>query len=342
MRANHATKAPEPVRRAVGAARRPGGRWLPRPRVVAAGGALLAQLWGLGAAGAYAAAAGPLPEPVSRTVGRTLDGGPVLDGGSAGHPVDAAGQGAASHSPGPVPTGQAAARRPSADLAPADLAPAGQSGSGRAAPGRTPPGLAASPGVLGRLAEPATAAVPVPALSAAAAPVTGLLQDRIRAGDLPLPGQRASVPDAFAIASGLLAAAPVQTRSAETRASRDADTGEPAAEPGRTGGGGAPAGPSAPTATGSHGSAAPLPDHEAADRRAQAAGHSGAGGGESARTAVADRSAPHESPAVTGTAAEFTGHGLSGTGTAVLAPIAAGLLLTGAAMCKHRGLPRGH
>jgi hypothetical protein len=26
----------------------------------------------------------------------------------------------------------------------------------------------------------------------------------------------------------------------------------------------------------------------------------------------------------------------------VLAPIAAGLLLTGAAMCKHRGLPRGH
>ncbi|MFD7580362.1 hypothetical protein ACFV61_18375, partial [Kitasatospora sp. NPDC059817] len=32
----------------------------------------------------------------------------------------------------------------------------------------------------------------------------------------------------------------------------------------------------------------------------------------------------------------------SATATAVLAPIAAGLLLTGAAMCKHRGLPRGH
>ncbi|MBO1419996.1 hypothetical protein J0670_36040, partial [Streptomyces sp. FH025] len=35
-------------------------------------------------------------------------------------------------------------------------------------------------------------------------------------------------------------------------------------------------------------------------------------------------------------------NGGSATATAVLAPIAAGLLLTGAAMCKHRGLPRGH
>ncbi|MGV9270675.1 hypothetical protein ACWDRR_39240 [Kitasatospora sp. NPDC003701] len=337
MRANHATKAPEPVRRADGAARRPGGRWLPRPRVVAAGGALLAQLWGLGASNACAAAAGPLPEPVSRTVGRTLGGGPVLDGESAGHPAGAAGQGApphesTAHSPGREPAGQAL---------PGQEAP-GRAPAGQAAPGSAAPGQAASPGVLGQLAVPAAAAVPVAGLDAATAPVGGLLQDRIRAGGLPLPGQRASVPDAFAIASGLLGSAPAPTRPDGTRASRDGDPGGPAAEPGRAGGPTAPAAQPAPAAGGSHGPATPPPAHAPADRRDRTAGEPVPDSAETARAAASEHSAPHESVAVAGPATAPAGHGLAGTGTAVLAPITAGLLLTGAAMCKHRGLPRGH
>ncbi|MEV0531271.1 hypothetical protein [Kitasatospora sp. NPDC050463] len=341
MRANHATKAPEPVRRADGAARRPGGRWLPRPRLVAAGGALLAQLWGLGASGAYAAAIGPLPEPVNRTVGRTLGGGPVLDGESAGHPAGAAGQDApahesSAHSPGQKPSG-----RTSTDQTPVDQTPAGQAPSGQAAPGQ-----AASPGVLGQLTGPAATAVPVPVLDAATVPVGGLLQDRIRAGGLPLPGQRASVPDAFAIASGLLGTAPAQTRSGGVRASRDGDTGGPVAEPGRAGGSTAPTAPTArpaPAAGGPHDLAAAPPVREPADHRDRTTGQPGPDGAEAtARAAAADHSAPHESLAATGPVAAPAGYGLAGTGTAVLAPIAAGLLLTGAAMCKHRGLPRGH
>ncbi len=41
-------------------------------------------------------------------------------------------------------------------------------------------------------------------------------------------------------------------------------------------------------------------------------------------------------------AAAPVGTGTTGTSAAVLVPITAGLLLTGAAMYKHRGLPRGH
>ncbi|WP_188308186.1 hypothetical protein, partial [Streptomyces sp. CBMA123] len=61
MRANHATEPQEPAPRGVAGARRAFARWLPRPRTVAAGGALLAQLWGVGATGAYAAAAAAEP-----------------------------------------------------------------------------------------------------------------------------------------------------------------------------------------------------------------------------------------------------------------------------------------
>ncbi|MFJ9953512.1 hypothetical protein [Kitasatospora sp. NPDC091207] len=341
MRANHAAKAPEPVRPAVVAARRPGGRWLPRPRVLAAGGALLAQLWGLGAATAYAAA-GPLPEPVSRTVGRTLDGGPVLDGGSAEHSAGTADQGAPPHHPTSAHSPQQAAP----DRAAPDHAPAGQPLPGhpppdQAAPQQAAPGQAASPGVLGQLTDPAVAAVPVPGLETATAPVGSLLQDRIRAGGLPLPGQRASLPDAFAIASGLLGPTPAQTRATGTRASRDGDPGGPAAEPRRAGGAPAPAASPAPPAGGSHGTAAPPPAHDSADHR-EHAGRPGPDGGESTRAVTSDRAAARENPTVTDTAATPAGHGLAGTGTAVLAPITAGLLLTGAAMCKHRGLPRGH
>ncbi|WP_344337318.1 hypothetical protein, partial [Kitasatospora putterlickiae] len=44
----------------------------------------------------------------------------------------------------------------------------------------------------------------------------------------------------------------------------------------------------------------------------------------------------------TRTAAVTVAHDTTGTATSVLAPITAGLLLTGAAMYKHRGLPKGH
>ncbi|MFE2724429.1 hypothetical protein [Kitasatospora sp. NPDC059327] len=334
MRANHAAKAPEPARPAVVAARRPGGRRLTRPRVLAAGGALLAQLWGLGAATAWAAA-GPLPEPVSRTVGRTLDGGPLLDEGSAEHSAGTPDQGAPPHPTSAHSPGQAVPQQ----AAPQQAAPDGTT------PQQAAPGQAAAPGALGQLADPAGAAVPVPGLDAATAPVGSLLQDRIRAGGLPLPGQRASLPDAFAIASGLLgptsAQTPAQARASGTRASRDGDPGGPAAEPGRAAGTTAPAASPAPVAGGSHGPAAPPPAHDSADHRDRT-GQPGPDGGERARAAASDRPAPHENPTVTDTAATPAGQGLSGTGTAVLAPIAAGLLLTGAAMCKHRGLPRGH
>ncbi|MFE7532634.1 hypothetical protein ACFU7Y_44170, partial [Kitasatospora sp. NPDC057542] len=97
MRANHATKPQEPAPRGVAGARRGIARWLPRPRSVAAAGALLAQLWGFGAPGAYAAAADPPPGPARPAVRRALHGalaldrpvlgGPALDGQSAERPV---------------------------------------------------------------------------------------------------------------------------------------------------------------------------------------------------------------------------------------------------------------
>ncbi|MBO1418476.1 hypothetical protein J0670_28210, partial [Streptomyces sp. FH025] len=103
MRANHATKPQEPAPRGVDGARRALARWLPHPRAVAVGGALLAQLWGVGAPGAYAATADPptgRTEPaVRRTHGvTTLDGQSAVRPAEPGHPAD----GAPAHSPAPV------------------------------------------------------------------------------------------------------------------------------------------------------------------------------------------------------------------------------------------------
>ncbi|MEU6235664.1 hypothetical protein [Kitasatospora sp. NPDC047058] len=171
-----------------------------------------------------------------------------------------------------------------------------------------------------------------------AAPVGSVLQDRIRAGGLPLPGQQAAVPDAFAIASGLLDAAPAQDRPAAARAPRDAG-GEEAAVPGPAGAADAGA---APPASGQHGLSAPPPVRVSDDRRGEAPGRPGGPDGGGVRSTLQDLSAPREDLALAATATAPAGQGLAGTGTAVLAPIAAGLLLTGAAMYKHRGLPRGH
>ncbi|WP_031069846.1 hypothetical protein [Streptomyces sp. NRRL WC-3742] len=259
MRANQADQ-PEATPTVSGTAagtglRRGIGRWLPRPRAVAAGGALIAQLWGFGGAVASAANAEP---PRDRN-----------------HP---------------------AVRR----------APQG----GVEAPGEDAVGT-----------------------------VGGVLNERIRSGGLPLPGQQAALPDAlpdaFALASGLLPTVPAQARPAETRASRN---GEPAAPP---------------TVTRQRGTAErPREARQPAEVRTEATPTAGASGtataapgavaGQAVVGDVASGGGSPEAIALTDTATVTEIGDGSATAIAVLAPIGAGLLLTGAAMCKHRGLPRGH
>ncbi|MFE7560753.1 hypothetical protein [Kitasatospora sp. NPDC057500] len=296
MRANHATRGPDPVRRTVGggwrAARRTVRRWLPRPRAVAAGGALLAQLWGFGAPASCAAGTEGLPEPAGRTVGRALTDDAAAGGDPAGGLLD------------------------------------GLAGA--------VPGVATDVLVL----EP----------DAATSSIGSALQEVIRAGGLPLPGQRAAVPDAFAPeVQELLGAAPAQVRPVEARATRgEAPDGpsDPSARPGDgrpSRPGGAPHGPAAP----------PPPPAAPGPSAHPAAGHGAAVGGGSGRTDGREHrpttpGVPALDPPVTltgtatGTAAVTVAHDTAGTATAVLAPITAGLLLTGAAMYKHRGLPKGH
>ncbi|MFJ9694052.1 hypothetical protein [Kitasatospora sp. NPDC101183] len=239
------------------------GRWLPSPRAVAAGGALLAQLWGFGGAAASAATAEP-----------------------------------------PQERGHSAVRR--------------------------------APQVIGELGEGAAGAV------GAVGDVGGVLQERIRSGGLPLPGQQAALPDAFALASGLLPTVPAQARPAETRASREGGPADQptvprqrtAADRPRAAGQspGARTEAAQPVAAGGAGTAAP---------GAGAAGGAGPASGASAGAGTAGGGSP-EAIALADTATVTDLGDGSATATAVLAPIAAGLLLTGAAMCKHRGLPRGH
>ncbi|MFD5431460.1 hypothetical protein ACFWJ4_04665 [Kitasatospora sp. NPDC127067] len=303
MRANHATKPQEPAPRGGAGARRGIARWLPRPRVVAAAGALLTQLWGVGVPGAYAAAADPPPDPARPTVRRALHGTPALD-----RPV----------LDGPALDRQSAER------------PVGSGPSAGGPPDR-------SPGTAGEPAGNGPTDGTIGAVGAIGA-VGGTLQDRIRAGGLPLPGQRAAVPDAFALASGLLDTLPAQARPDDPRASRE----------------GGPAGLSSAARRRPDGTLPAVPrQHRAAegalvqeatattvdqagpaaepDRPADSTALAGAGLGRTPATvAIAD------------TATAATSHDGSATATAVLAPIAAGLLLTGAAMWKHRGLPRGH
>ncbi|MFE6865511.1 hypothetical protein ACFVFS_03050 [Kitasatospora sp. NPDC057692] len=300
MGAKHATRGPEPVRRTVGGGRRAARRWPSLPRAVAAGGALLAQLWGFGAPVACAAGAEPLPEPVGRTVGRALTGA-----AASGDPAERTGP------------------------APSDGLLDGLAGA--------VPGVAT--GVLG------------PELDAVTGSIGRALQERIRAGGLPLPGQRAAVPDAFAIASGLLGTVPAQVRPAEASASRREVSDGPSGADARTAGaarphrpGGAPHGPAAPPPASAPPDRLPPP---AAGRPAPAGGASGRTDGRdlaavAAGVPAAGASARLLTGTATRTAAVTVAHDTAGTATAVLAPITAGLLLTGAAMYKHRGLPKGH
>ncbi|MER7850046.1 hypothetical protein ABTZ03_39630 [Kitasatospora sp. NPDC096077] len=284
MRANHATEPQEPAPSGDTGARRAVARWLPRPRTVAAGGALLVQLWGIGAPGAYAATAEPSPGQPGAAVRRALHGPPALDGPSAVRPGG----------------------------------PGGPGGDG---------------GLVGGLTDGAAPGGEVGTVGEA-------LQERIRAGGLPLPGQGAALPDAFALASGLLGTVPAQDRPDRTRASRE---GEPTALPAvprpRAGGPADPAGRTGPAPTGTpavqetaarEGTVAPEPVGAAGAAAPSAAPAAPTGDGTAEALALADTATV--TAAVDGSA----------TATAVLAPIAAGLLLTGAAMCKHRGLPRGH
>ncbi len=193
-----------------------------------------------------------------------------------------------------------------------------------------------SPGLVGERADGGPA-------DGAAAAVGDVLQERIRAGGLPLPGQGAAVPDAFALASGLLGTAPAEGRSTGTRASREGEPGTlPATSRPRSGS--ADQGRPAPSET----AGTTAVRDAAADEGPASAEPAGTAG--NAQEAVAP-GAPAAAPADAGTpealALADTASGAAGaagaaTATAVLAPIAAGLLLTGAAMCKHRGLPRGH
>ncbi|MGK4580921.1 hypothetical protein [Kitasatospora sp. HPMI-4] len=238
-----------------------GGR-LPRPRALAVGGALLAQVWGLGIGitGAYAATAA---EPDTDLVGRA-DAPALLDG------------------------------------------------------------LAGSA---------------APALRQPAAPVEHVLQDRIRAGGLPLPGQAAGVPDAFAIAAVLLPAAPSQPRGNGPRASRSAPADGEAGSPDTA---------DAETRPATEAAA----DQAAVPPQVAPGGTSGNGAGAGFDAAATGGRPGPEPVRLQDPAQPLTVDPLALTAvtpvepggdlTAVLVPIAGGMLLTGAAMYKHRGLPRGH
>ncbi|MFD8785758.1 hypothetical protein [Kitasatospora sp. NPDC059599] len=286
------TEPRQPAHRGVAGARHGIARWLPRPRTAAAAGALLAQLWGLGAPGAYAASADPLTEPARPAARRAPHGTPSLGGPAlAGPALDA----------------------PALD-APSAERPVGPGQSAAEAPGR-------SPGTAGDPTGGGTGAA------------DGTLRERIRSGGLPLPGQRAAVPDAFAIASGLLDTAPAQDRPAENPASREG-------------------GPTGPNSTGRLQADTARPT---VPRQSEAAGtppvldasETVPVGTPTSRDGTTTPAGPDdagtpETLAVADTATVTAVGDGSATATAVLAPIAAGLLLTGAAMCKHRGLPRGH
>ncbi|MFE9427678.1 hypothetical protein ACFYNO_32455 [Kitasatospora sp. NPDC006697] len=213
------------------------------------------------------------------------------------------------------------------------------------------------------------------------AEVDDLLRDRIRAGGLPLPGQAAAVPDAFAIAAVLLPAVPAQPgsprdpvreRQGVQDAGRPTRAGQPAAPGAHGSGAGGHQGSARAAEPGRAGPGSP----RAGAPGGQAAGgqdgrNSGDGGAAVPRTAdAASRDAPRPlvglprpvdgGPALLTAPPDGSGSSAAGLGRpvaaaqeaqtfsgggvqgAVLIPIAAGLLLTGAAMYKHRGLPKGH
>jgi hypothetical protein len=287
-----------------------------RTRLLAAGGAVLAQAWGLGF------------------------------GVNVAHAAVAAANVAAANV---VPADVARANLAPANVAPADVAPAGSGiGSGEVA------------GVLDTA-------------GAGTGTVDQLLRSRIKAGGLPLPGQTAAVPDAFAIAAVLLPSVPRQSGAPAVGNSggRPPGAGRPVGAIGLqgrrgsvgSGGTGAAAkGAWSPEAAWGRYGTGPggTGDRAAADggsaaftARTSEVAASRDGGrplvgalrgpldGESFTEQAEDESVLLGREAVAAASATNPLQA-SGMETAVLIPIAAGLLLTGAAMYKHRGLPRGH
>ncbi|GAA4849637.1 hypothetical protein [Kitasatospora terrestris] len=182
-----------------------------------------------------------------------------------------------------------------------------------------------------------------PLLGGSTAPVGHVLQEQIRAGGLPLPGQVAALPDAFAIASGLLPAVPAQGGRDSADGTDGTDDVIQRASRSTSGAAGGPArgatdlvSVAVPAQRGAA-SAAPAPIAPAADGRASGPRQAPPALGGAAP--AADAAERDELALAAATPARPDG---GDTGTAVLVPIAAGLLLTGAAMYKHRGLPRGH
>jgi hypothetical protein len=206
--------------------------------------------------------------------------------------------------------------------------------------------------------------------------IDGLVRDRIRDGGLPLPGQASGLPDAFAIAAGLLP--PVPARPGSPRDPVAAAGPEPAAPAAGTTVPRSPRpGPAAPQSgtAGQTNDAGAGPGSVPASRPSQEPTERAGADGAVAGVTVADggsapgieQSSPSraanrgtrravnwlpgqkDAPAAAQansdqptTPQDSEPYLADRVERAVLIPIAAGLLLTGAAMYKHRGLPRGH
>ncbi|MFE0461878.1 hypothetical protein ACFW1A_21785 [Kitasatospora sp. NPDC058965] len=231
----------------------------------------------------------------------------------------------------------------------------------------------AGSGALGVAGE-ATGASSGATSAAAPGTVDQLLHNRIKAGGLPLPGQATALPDAFSIAAVLLPAVPPQPGAPAVAGpggeaavgSRAAHGGAFPVQHGRAEGDGADAAAPAAWAPGTgwdRGAPAARGAADGASDRspvvalnARTAGTAASRDGERPLVGLprpladggseAVRSAgepvppdPNQQPVTVAPAASAQASGME---TAVLFPIAAGLLLTGAAMYKHRGLPRGH
>ncbi|MEV7178623.1 hypothetical protein [Kitasatospora sp. NPDC093679] len=171
----------------------------------------------------------------------------------------------------------------------------------------------------------------VPVVEQQTGPVEEVLRDRIRVDGLPLPGQAATVPDAFAIAAVLLPAVPPSPRGDGGAVSAPAAAPDAPADPGPA----APSAAPAPAGASAAGGAAPAPRPAAEPAPALRPVAAGA-----ARGTSAERPRPATGEDAFGAAPAVRAGGADAVAVAV--PILAGLLLTALATYKHRGLPSGH
>ncbi|MFE1353054.1 hypothetical protein ACFW6T_13810 [Kitasatospora phosalacinea] len=277
---------------------------------------------GLGTADARAADTGHPPQHPGRAHGTVLRPGGEARSGSAVRSGGEARSGSEARSGGDeggLLDGAADGTAPAVPATPADgLAPADPVGT------------------VDDAAATATGARPVQNLGQTLGHHLG---HHLGTGELPLPGHQADRPDAFSLAAGLLSAVPAQPRPSDPpRASRSGpgDGREPGA-PAAPGPSGAPAAvpaqrtraDAAPADAPPVGTAVPSP----APVRVPAPAHPL---GSARPHPAAPRPAPDRLALTAAPVRPPNEDAL-----AVLLPIAAGLLLTAAAMYKHRGLPGG-